>query len=101
MASKCDPTAYEDDTADADTGPYKIGDNNAVPFAGVYDHCSSECQYNEPLKDMNPGWTAAGADVFITFDEGDGNGNQVYAVLTGPGVTGGANATGYSHYSLL
>ena len=47
-----------------------------------------------------PHWTAAGADVLITFDEGGASrrcgspgGGQIYGVLTGPGVSGGANAT--------
>jgi acid phosphatase len=48
-----------------------------------------------------PAWTAAGADVFITFDEGSGYGNQVYAVLTGPHVTGGTDTATLNHYSLL
>jgi len=58
-----------------------------------------------------PQWTAAGADVLIMFDEGAGGdhtgvngtsgGGHVYAVLTGPGVTGGTNAGQYNAYSVL
>jgi hypothetical protein len=54
-------------------------------------------------------WTAAGADVLITWDEGGGTagvdgtsgGGEVAALLTGPGVTPGQDATQYSHYSVL
>lgn len=151
--SPCYPGLYYNDTTDTDTGPYKIGHNPAVPFAGVYTN-ASECQNVQPLAAMNaaalpdvsfvapnlcddmhgvtpseaaangyincvtgttaietrgdnwlaanvPAWTSAGADVLIAFDEGTGNNNQVYAVLTGPGVTGGNNATVYNHYSIL
>ena len=48
-----------------------------------------------------PVWTAAGADVLITFDESTATGNQVYTVLTGPGVSGGRVGTPLSHYSVL
>jgi phosphatidylinositol-3-phosphatase len=55
-------------------------------------------------------WTAAGADVLITWDEGgngagvngtSGGGGQVAALLTGPDVTPGQDSTQYSHYSVL
>lgn len=151
--SSCYAGLYYDDTTDTDTGPYKIGHNPAIPFAGVYNN-ASECQNVQPLTAMNdaslpdvsfvapnlcddmhgvtatqaaahgyvncvtgttsiemradnwlaanvPAWTAAGADVLITFDEGTGTTNQVYSVLTGPGVTGGTNGTSYNHYSIL
>ena len=42
-------------------------------------------------------WTGAGADVLITWDEG----GHIAALLTGPGVTPGQDATTYSHYSVL
>jgi hypothetical protein len=150
MPATCSPVTYYNDTTSSSPGPYKIGHNPAVPFAGVYD--SPECQNVQPLSAMNPAalpqlsfvapnlcddmhgvpstdtngytdcltgstaieqrgdawlaahvpaWTAAGADVLITFDEGSGYGNQVYAVLTGPRVTGGADTATLNHYSLL
>jgi hypothetical protein len=55
-------------------------------------------------------WTAAGADVLITWDEGAGDagvngtttgGGRVAALLTGPGVTPGQDPAQYSHYSVL
>lgn len=55
-------------------------------------------------------WTAAGADVLITWDEGAGNagvngtstgGGQIASLLTGPGITPGQDSTKYSHYSVL
>jgi hypothetical protein len=56
-----------------------------------------------------PAWTAAGADVFITWDEGTGTagvngttgGGRIAALLTGPGVTPGQDSAPYSHYSVL
>jgi phosphatidylinositol-3-phosphatase len=150
MPVTCSAATYADDTTDGTDGPYKIGHNPAVPFAGVY--ATSLCQNVQPLSAMNltslpavsfvapnlcddmhgvpstdthgyancvtgtpanmqradawlsshvQAWTAAGADVFVTFDEGSGNGNQVYAALTGPGVTPGQISTQMSHYSLL
>lgn len=48
-----------------------------------------------------PLWTGLGADVLITFDEGVGTDQHIYAVLTGPGVTAGTNTVAYTHYSLL
>jgi hypothetical protein len=160
VPTACYAGAYNNDTTVSD-GPYKIGHNPAVPFAGVFGN-SSECQKVQPFTAMNPAappavsfvtpnlcddmhglpatnsyaatyapctqstnairtrgdswlaryvpqWTAAGADVLITFDEGGGTagccgapgGGQIYGVLTGPGVTGGANATPMSEYSIL
>jgi acid phosphatase len=55
-------------------------------------------------------WTAAGADVLLTWDEGGtragvngttAGGGQIAALLTGPGVTPGQDSTQYSHYSVL
>ncbi len=160
VPTACYAGTYHNDTTVSD-GPYKIGHNPAVPFAGVYDN-SSECQKVQPFTGLNPmglpavsfvtpnlcddmhglpatnsyattyapctqstnairtrgdswlakyvpQWTAAGADVLITFDEGSGTagccgasgGGQIYGVLTGPGVTGGANATPMNQYSIL
>jgi acid phosphatase len=54
------------------------------------------------LSQIVPNLTAAGATVFITFDEccaaslGPG-----YAIETGAGVTPGSSSTAYSHYSVL
>jgi len=160
VPTACYAGTYHNDTTVSD-GPYKIGHNPAVPFAGVYDQFS-ECQKVQPFTGMNPAalpavsfvtpnlcddmhglpatnsyattyapctqstdairtrgdswlaqyvpqWTAAGADVLITFDEGSGTagccgtpgGGQIYGVLTGPGVKGGANATPMNQYSIL
>jgi hypothetical protein len=55
-------------------------------------------------------WTAAGADVLITWDEGAGNagvngtttgGGQIASLLTGPGISPGQDPVQYSHYSVL
>lgn len=56
-----------------------------------------------------PAWTAAGADVLITWDEGTGTagangsagGGQIASLLTGPGVSPGSDSGQYSHYSVL
>lgn len=54
------------------------------------------------LSQIVPNLTAAGATVFVTFDEccaaalGPG-----YAIETGPAVTPGSDSTPYSHYSVL
>lgn len=49
------------------------------------------------LKARVPGMLAAGAVVFITFDES----GVLYAVEVGPGVPIGTDANAYTHYSLL
>lgn len=167
MPSACYPGTYYNDTKVSD-GPYKIGHDNGVPFAGVY-NSPAECANVQPLSTMDdaalpavsfvapnlcddmhgiaasspyakvyadcvtgptgsaawsslaargddwlaarvPEWTAAGADVLITFDGGSGyasvsgstgGGGQVYAVLLGPGVTLGADSAPMNVYSVL
>lgn len=54
------------------------------------------------LSQIVPNLTAAGATVFITFDECcAANLSPMYALETGPAVTPGSDATSYSHYSVL
>lgn len=58
-----------------------------------------------------PAWTAAGATVLITFDEGGNNagpggatsgwGGHLLTLLTGPGLTPRTDAGSYTHYSVL
>ena len=49
-----------------------------------------------------PSLTAAGATVFITFDECcAATLSPMYALETGPAVTPGSDSTSYSHYSVL
>jgi hypothetical protein len=49
-----------------------------------------------------PNLTAAGATVFITFDECcAATLSPDYAIETGPAVTPGSSSTSYSHYSVL
>ena len=54
------------------------------------------------LSQIVPKLTAAGATVFITFDECcAATLSPMYALETGPAVTPGSDATSYSHYSVL
>ena len=54
------------------------------------------------LSQIVPKLTAAGATVFITFDECcAATLSPVYAIETGPAVTPGSDSTSYSHYSVL
>jgi len=54
------------------------------------------------LSQIVPNLTAAGATVFITFDECCSTAlSPVYAIETGPAVTPGSDASSYSHYSVL
>jgi hypothetical protein len=54
------------------------------------------------LSQIVPNLTAAGATVFITFDECcAATLSPMYALETGPAVTPGSDGTGYSHYSVL
>jgi acid phosphatase len=54
------------------------------------------------LSQIVPSLTAAGATVFITFDECcAATLSPMYALETGPAVTPGSDATSYSHYSVL
>jgi acid phosphatase len=54
------------------------------------------------LSQIVPKLTAAGATVFITFDECcAATLSPMYALETGPAVTSGSDATSYSHYSVL
>ena len=54
------------------------------------------------LSQIVPKLTAAGATVFITFDECcAATLSPLYALETGPAVTPGSDGTGYSHYSVL
>src|SRR6266571_178603 len=54
------------------------------------------------LSQIVPNLTAAGATVFITFDECcAATLGPMYALETGPAVTPGSDGTGYSHYSVL
>src|SRR5580704_699136 len=54
------------------------------------------------LSQIVPNLTAAGATVFITFDECCSAAlSPLYAIETGPAVTPGSSGTSYSHYSLL
>jgi phosphatidylinositol-3-phosphatase len=56
------------------------------------------------LKNHVSAWTAAGANVLITYDEGSDNtngGGHIAALLTGPAVKAGTNATLFTHYSVL
>lgn len=51
-----------------------------------------------------PAMLAAGATVFITFDEGssgDHGGGNVYAAVRGPGIGSSTNTGTFNHYSLL
>src|SRR6516164_10021679 len=54
------------------------------------------------LSQIVPKLTAAGATVFITFDECcAATLSPMYALETGPAVTPGSDGTSYSHYSVL
>jgi len=54
------------------------------------------------LSQIVPNLTAAGATVFITFDECcSATLSPDYAIETGPAVTPGSSTTSYSHYSVL
>jgi phosphatidylinositol-3-phosphatase len=54
------------------------------------------------LSQLVPNLTAAGATVFITFDECcAATLGPEYAIETGPAVTPGSDGTSYSHYSVL
>ncbi len=54
------------------------------------------------LSQIVPNLTAAGATVFITFDECcAATLSPDYAIETGPAVTPGSSSTSYSHYSVL
>ena len=54
------------------------------------------------LSQIVPNLTAAGATVFITFDECcAATLSPMYALETGPAVTPGSDGTSYSHYSVL
>jgi phosphatidylinositol-3-phosphatase len=54
------------------------------------------------LSRIVPNLTAAGATVFVTFDECcAATLSPMYALETGPAVTPGSDGTGYSHYSVL
>jgi hypothetical protein len=54
------------------------------------------------LSQIVPKLTAAGATVFITFDECcAATLSPMYALETGPAVTPRSDATSYSHYSVL
>lgn len=54
------------------------------------------------LSQIVPSLTAAGATVFITFDECcAATLSPIYALETGPAVTPGSDGTSYSHYSVL
>lgn len=54
------------------------------------------------LSQIVPNLTAAGATVFITFDECCSTAlGPMYAIETGPAVTPGSDGTSYSHYSVL
>jgi phosphatidylinositol-3-phosphatase len=54
------------------------------------------------LSQIVPKLTAAGATVFITFDECcAATLSPMYALETGPAVTPGSDANSYSHYSVL
>jgi acid phosphatase len=54
------------------------------------------------LSQIVPKLAAAGATVFITFDECcAATLSPMYALETGPAVTPGSDATSYSHYSVL
>ncbi len=54
------------------------------------------------LSQIVPNLTAAGATVFITFDECcAATLSPDYAIETGPAVTPGSSGTSYSHYSVL
>jgi acid phosphatase len=54
------------------------------------------------LSQIVPQLTAAGANVFITFDECcAATLGPMYALETGPAVTPGSDGTSYSHYSVL
>ncbi len=54
------------------------------------------------LSQIVPNLTAAGATVFITFDECcAATLSPMYALETGPAVTPGSDATSYAHYSVL
>jgi hypothetical protein len=54
------------------------------------------------LSQIVPKLTAAGATVFVTFDECCSTAlSPGYAIETGPAVTPGSTSTSYSHYSVL
>jgi phosphatidylinositol-3-phosphatase len=54
------------------------------------------------LSQIVPNLTAAGATVFVTFDECcAATLGPMYALETGPAVTPGSDGTSYSHYSVL
>ena len=61
-----------------------------------------EQRSDEWLSQIVPNLTAAGATVFVTFDECcAATLSPMYALETGPAVTPGSDGTSYSHYSVL
>jgi len=96
--------------------PNVCNDDHGIP-SGTYDPYQNCVQDSTALVQRGDNWlqahvsawTAAGADVLVTWDEGTGSagvngtsgGGRIATVLTGPGVTPGQDSTQYSHYSVL
>jgi hypothetical protein len=66
MPATCSPVTYYNDSPSSSPGPYKIGHNPALAFAGVYD--SPECQKAQRLSAMHP--AALHAQRFLPGDVG-------------------------------
>lgn len=83
---------------------------SGLPFQNCQQDTASLLQRGDSwLQAHVSAWTAAGADVLITWDEGTGTagangstgGGRIASLLTGPGVAAGQDSTQYSHYSVL
>jgi hypothetical protein len=81
-----------------------------LPFQNCQQGTASLLQRGDSwLQARVSAWTAAGADVLITWDEGTGTagtngstgGGRIASLLTGPGVASGQDSTQYNHYSVL
>jgi len=129
MPTACSPSVtYNDPVTD---GQYLLRHDPGIPFGTVYQsaECQQvqpltalndaqlastgfanclkgsdalEQRSDQWLSQIVPKLTAAGATVFITFDECcAATLSPMYALETGPAVTPGSDGTSYSHYSVL
>ena len=95
----------------ANVKPYSSFDVTALPAVSFISpnlcndmHDCSIATGDNWLAARVPAMLSAGAEVFITFDEGStstGGGGNIYAALRGPGIGASVNTATFSHYSLL